>query len=219
MEDNIEESKNAEESDSFSVTVRHFPPTYFQVHPAVPSPPSRVDAPHSVRNRYIVEDDGNIGHTLFAATSSGRTSASTIHACAVRELCWYMYANVPRFMHSMPRHVQHLLDTSIATPKGPVPPAHLYSANYSGIDGDFKRELESEFLDACSLLTIKQRTPDWFFQRQLRITTSIFASMLKQYPRFCTIAHRPHATSYPPSLCDQPSFMVADFYSSKKSSE
>lgn len=46
--DNIEESENAEKSDSVAVTVRDVLPASFQAQNAVPSPPSCLFAPHEM---------------------------------------------------------------------------------------------------------------------------------------------------------------------------
>lgn len=53
------------------------------------------------------------------------------------------YANVLRFMHSIPTLFYDLCDTWIAMPKGPVAHASIYSDDYSGIYGYFKCTLES----------------------------------------------------------------------------
>lgn len=63
----------------------------------------------------------------------------TIHAFTVREPCRKSYANVLRSMRKLPSHFHDLLNTWIATPKGPVPADYLYFGDYSVVDGYFKQ--------------------------------------------------------------------------------
>lgn len=76
--------------------------------------------------------------------ASEKPSMSTILAYGVREPFRKRHANVMSFMHSMKPHVHDLLDTWIAEQKSPVPPSHLYSGDYIGIDGNFESTIESE---------------------------------------------------------------------------
>lgn len=94
------------------------------------------------------------------------------------------------------------MDTSVASLKGPVPSYYRYSGEYSGEESDFKRTVENELRDRFDVLTLTQRSAEWFLQIQMRITASTSAEVLKQRTRFRVILRLQPAQSdpLPPSV-------------------
>lgn len=99
---------------------------------------SRQEQPAEDADVVIVDDGGDLGHALFSDISIATVANETIHSSAVRVLAGKRYCTILRFMNSLTDHAQYLMEAWVASPKGPVRSSHLYSGDYSGVDGDFK---------------------------------------------------------------------------------
>lgn len=170
------------ENETDSEPVGNEVPSSMPIEPAAASPPIQLSSPHYAippmsssavdADDFIVEDGGDLGHGFLLSISIGTSNTDTIHALTVRIPASAEKFTVHRFIHRMPDHIHNLLDTWVASSKGPVPPSHIYLGDHRGGNSNFKHTVKHELRDMYDVVALPQRSANWFLQRKMIITAS-----------------------------------------------
>lgn len=149
------------------------------------------------RQDFVIDDAANLGVAAFKATKSmkvnsvsGRRGGGRVNvtAVAIRDRGTVKFSKIIRFGFSLPGPLDAKLQCWIAVPRGAsrnFNSLFLHTTSEGKLIPPNEEErtqprgrIESWLLEKCTVLTLAQRSADWFCLRKFRLTGTIAASVL-----------------------------------------
>lgn len=168
---------------------------------------------------FIIDDDGAMDHCPYTAVGEVERGSQVLNACTVREPSGDKFCNVLRFMHELPPSVRSQFSAWVATPDPPPPLTFLFTDDNQDGGNDFKGGVESMLCELCHVLTIRQRTADWFILLQMRLTASPANGQMRYMSSFQVTAPPAPSNETAPTWQSRLSALTDSWFSRKRRTE